>query len=84
MHRYFVAATNLLHDIDKEVQSVVKDIMQHQNDAAGGAPGLICFGQDMPTLRLLDPVRCWYLFSSYEPFASFSISFYPKRREYHH
>eukprot|EP00890_Picochlorum_soloecismus_P000375 jgi/Picsp_1/1338/NSC_04818-R1_protein len=51
-----LSSTNLLHDIDKEVQSVVKDIMQHQNDAAGGAPGLICFGQDMPTLRLLDPI----------------------------
>ena len=54
---YYAAATNLLHDIDKEVQSVVKDIMQHQNDAAGGAPGLIRFGQDMPTLLLDNPVR---------------------------
>jgi len=57
----FVAATNLLHDIDTEVQSVIKNILQHQNDAVGGAPGLIRFAQDMPTLHLSRPVRCIFV-----------------------
>lgn len=46
-----LAQTNLLHTIDKEMQSILKEIMQAQTDAGGSAPGIIRFGKDMPILN---------------------------------
>jgi protein KTI12 len=51
-----LSQTNMLHDIDKELQTVLKDIIQAQTDAGGSAPGIIRFGEDMPILNATRPV----------------------------
>ena len=51
-----LSQTNLLHDLDKEAQDVVKHIVQVQMDAGGSAPGIITFGTDMPILNATRPL----------------------------
>lgn len=51
-----LSQTNMLHDIDKEMQAVVKQIVQVQTDAGGSAPGIIRFGVDMPILNAIRPL----------------------------
>mmetsp|Transcript_7118 Transcript_7118/g.14207 ORF Transcript_7118/g.14207 Transcript_7118/m.14207 type:complete len:311 (-) Transcript_7118:1078-2010(-) len=51
-----LSSTNLLHDIDKELQAVVKHIIQAHSEAGGSAPGIIRFGPDVPTLHVTRPL----------------------------
>lgn len=51
-----LSSTNLLHDVDKELQAVVKEIMEAQTLAGGSAAGIIKFGPDMPILHATRPL----------------------------
>lgn len=51
-----LSSTNLLHDVDKELQAVVKEIMEAQTLAGGSAAGIITFGPDMPILNATRPL----------------------------
>ena len=50
--RNILAPTNLLHDVDKEVQMIVKQIVDAQTLAGGAPAGIVTFGPDMPVLNL--------------------------------
>lgn len=46
------AATNLLHDIDRATQDISDRVVEAQSAAGSGAPGVIRFGSELPTLNL--------------------------------
>lgn len=50
------AATNLLHDLDKAAQDIIDRISDASAAAAGGAPGIIKFDEDLPQLNICRPV----------------------------
>ncbi len=47
-----LAPVNLLHDVDKEVQLTIKQIVDAQTLAGGAPAGIVSFGTDMPVLNL--------------------------------
>lgn len=51
-----LAPVNLLHDVDKEVQLTVKQIVDAQTLAGGAPAGIVSFGPDVPVLNLNRPV----------------------------
>jgi hypothetical protein len=50
------AATNLLHDIDRAAQDIVDRVTLASAAASGGAPGIVTFGNDLPSLNVHRPV----------------------------
>ncbi len=54
--RATLAPTNLLHDIDKEVQATIRQITDAQTLAGGAPAGIISFGPDMPVLNATRPI----------------------------
>lgn len=54
--RTILAPTNLRHDIDREVQATMRQIVDAQTLAGGAAAGIIKFGPDMPVLNATRPV----------------------------
>lgn len=51
------SATNTLHDIDKSTQEVLDLIIEAQAASGAASPGIIRFGDDLPTLNLQRQVR---------------------------
>jgi protein KTI12 len=51
-----LAPTNLLHDIDKDVQAAIKRIVDAQTLAGGAPAGIISFGPGMPILNATRPI----------------------------
>ena len=51
-----LAPVNLLHDVDKEVQVTIKQVLDAQTLAGGAPAGIVSFAPDMPVLNLTRPI----------------------------